>query len=203
MSTGGSRPQDLNVKPQEKTVDNGIVAKGEAVEEPYDPYMNYIPEDGDPSSKFVRKSARDKSSYKTRGSISSGEVMAIPGYSRMGKVTKPAAGKERDKRPKTKALKRAKVDVFIPSTVSVGQLARLLNIRMGMCHYTYLLLLSVLTHWNIEMLQRMMVNSGMAEESAYDHSTPSVSYIMNCQLTTYLPTSFNIRICRSPSRRIQ
>jgi hypothetical protein len=41
------------------------------------------------------------------------------------------AEKEKEKRKKAKLLKRVKKDVFIPSTVSVGQLARLLNVRMG------------------------------------------------------------------------
>lgn len=39
--------------------------------------------------------------------------------------------KERERKRKTKEVKKVRAEVFIPSTVSVGQLARLLNVRMG------------------------------------------------------------------------
>ncbi|KAF8493776.1 hypothetical protein F5888DRAFT_1908607 [Russula emetica] len=51
---------------------------------------------------------------------------------------------------KQKALKGTKVDVFIPSTMSVGNLARILGVSIG-------------------RLQRKMWEAGMAEEASYDH----------------------------------
>ncbi|KAF8498053.1 hypothetical protein F5888DRAFT_1906373, partial [Russula emetica] len=51
---------------------------------------------------------------------------------------------------KQKALKGTKVDVFIPSTVSVGNLARILGVSIG-------------------RLQQKMWEAGMVEEASYDH----------------------------------
>jgi hypothetical protein len=73
-----------------------------------------------------------RESFKTRGSIVSRlhEDVAIPGHSKFGSATR---GKElafRVKNIKPKQLKRT-ADVFIPTTVSVGQLARLLNVKLG------------------------------------------------------------------------
>jgi translation initiation factor IF-2 len=110
-------------------------AKDEADEEALDADAHDLPPISDLDSERVRKLGRDKLSYKRRGSISKsissqlpgGEVI-IPAYSRT--ANRLQAGKGTKKKQKPKKLKVI-ADVFIPSTVSVGQLAKLLNVRMG------------------------------------------------------------------------
>ena len=85
------------------------------------------------------KLGREKANYKTRGSIASHfreQGAVIPAYSRTGYDIKAKLGARREKERirKAKSVKKVNVDVFIPSTVSVGQLARLLNVRMGEYH---------------------------------------------------------------------
>lgn len=103
---------------------------------------NYINEDSIPTEEPVPDRVaglgRDRANFKTRGSITSqirsGDAVFIRGQQRtIDLKAKLNAGK--DKKRKAKALKKVNADVFIPSTVSVGQLARLLNVRMGACKY--------------------------------------------------------------------
>ncbi|KAH9951954.1 initiation factor 2 [Amylocystis lapponica] len=78
--------------------------------------------------------------------------VSIPKHSRVHN-TRPAgiALKEKEKRLKTqRSVKPVNLDIFIPSVVSVGNLARLLNVRL-------------------DNLRRKMVNAGMQAEAAYDH----------------------------------
>ncbi|KAF8831713.1 hypothetical protein HHX47_DHR1000866 [Lentinula edodes] len=58
--------------------------------------------------------------------------------------------KENFRKNKVFVEKKVSVDVYIPSLVSVGQLAQLLNVRLA-------------------RLQRKMEQSGMGEETSYDH----------------------------------
>lgn len=77
---------------------------------------------------------RNKRTYKERGSLISrhSEEVAIPKYSRASNARTNTKEKEKvQKAPK--AVKPANVDVFIPSVVSVGNLAKLLNVTLGMC----------------------------------------------------------------------
>jgi hypothetical protein len=95
----------------------------------------------DPQPERVVGFGRDRVSFKTRGSITSqirsGDAVVIRANQRTNDLrVKMNAGKE--KKRKAKALKKVNADVFIPSTVSVGQLARLLNVRMGACKYLLL-----------------------------------------------------------------
>ncbi|KAG7086642.1 hypothetical protein E1B28_002583 [Marasmius oreades] len=63
---------------------------------------------------------------------------------------KRTSEKQNVKKPKAFMEKRIIADVYIPSVVSVGTLAQLLNVRL-------------------EQLRRRMKRSGMAEEASYDH----------------------------------
>lgn len=74
------------------------------------------------------KHLRDQ--FKTRGSLKSriGGDVAIVGHSR---VTSAANSGMTQRKRKVKELRAAPVDVFIPSMCSVGNLARLLNVRLG------------------------------------------------------------------------
>ncbi|KAJ3774773.1 initiation factor 2 [Lentinula raphanica] len=58
--------------------------------------------------------------------------------------------KEKSRKRKVFVEKKVSVDVYIPSVVSVGQLAQLLDVRLA-------------------RLQRKMEQSGMGEETSYDH----------------------------------
>lgn len=63
-----------------------------------------------------------------------GQDAEIPSYSKKSRMSSAqVATKEKAKAPKTpKVVKQVNVDVFIPSVVTVGNLARLLNISLGM-----------------------------------------------------------------------
>ncbi|KAG2149377.1 hypothetical protein DEU56DRAFT_62318 [Suillus clintonianus] len=83
---------------------------------------------------------------KDRGSLRHARDAAIPSHSRIQQINPKHAAKA--KKAKVHSKKVA-VDVYIPTTVSVGQLARLLNVRQT-------------------LLQRKMVEAGMAAEASYD-----------------------------------
>lgn len=77
------------------------------------------------------RSTKDR--YKSRGSIVSrldrGKDAEIPLHSRVTKDRIDSSAKE--KRMKLKLLKKANMDVYIPNVITVGNLARLLNVRQG------------------------------------------------------------------------
>ena len=79
-----------------------------------------------------RKGTRD--SYKERGSLverlRAGEEIEIPRHQRINNERLEAAN--RAVKRKHKQVKPATVDVHIPTIVSVGNLARLLGVRLGM-----------------------------------------------------------------------
>lgn len=82
----------------------------------------------------LSRSGRDKGAFKTRGSIASqleAEQVVIPSHRRVNDSKARINAIAKEKKRKSKAIKKINLDVFIPSTVSVGQLARLLNVRMG------------------------------------------------------------------------
>lgn len=95
------------------------------------------------------RSRINRDEYKRRGSLLSRvhEDVAIEGHSRIHASTRPS-GPARKKR--SKSLNVVPVDIYIPSFCSVGNLARLLNVKL-------------------EKLQRKMVEAGMGSESSYDH----------------------------------
>lgn len=76
-----------------------------------------------------------REAFKSRRSLVSGldeEELVIPGQSKLGpgaSRTKLSVSKVKKSAPRV--LKRRRVDVYIPSIVSVGQLARLLNVKLG------------------------------------------------------------------------
>lgn len=75
-----------------------------------------------------------------------GQDAEIPSYSKKSR-TYPGqvVTKERAKVPKgPRAVKQVNVDVFIPSVVTVGNLARLLNISLGMPSQTVQFLVGLL-----------------------------------------------------------
>ncbi|KIK82089.1 hypothetical protein PAXRUDRAFT_832418 [Paxillus rubicundulus Ve08.2h10] len=94
-----------------------------------------------------------KTAFKERRSLRSGDSF-IPAYSK-GKTTnhwRELAHKKENDKKKKRALetKQAKIDLYIPTTVSVGQLAKLLNVRL-------------------RTLQRKMEEAGMQAEMSYDY----------------------------------
>jgi translation initiation factor IF-2 len=107
------------------------------------------------------------------------------------------------KRPKTerKGLveKRVSLDVYIPTTVSVGTLARLLGVRLGK---------SSLPEWYTtypplsEHLQHKMRQAGMIEEAKYDHGSYSSYNRRSHYLLDHTHISLDLRLCGPPDRRI-
>ena len=132
----GSWSQELNVEPQPETK-TAVEDEDDPEDRSLDSYDDDIPptkEESDP----VRKHSRGKS-YKTRGSISSqfrGDQVVIPGSSKLTNDIQAnmRAKEEKERRLKVRVKKKVLPDVFIPSTVSVGQLARLLSVRISGCH---------------------------------------------------------------------
>ncbi|KAN0075269.1 hypothetical protein V8E55_011292 [Tylopilus felleus] len=92
-----------------------------------------------------------KLKFKERGSLRSGHALS-PNANRSNKMeTGRWHGKKRETESSTKFKpKQVQADLYIPSTVSVGQLAKLLNVRL-------------------RTLQRTMDQVGMHEESSYDY----------------------------------
>jgi hypothetical protein len=79
-----------------------------------------------------RGSRQRRGSFKARGSLASlvREDMAIPGHSKSSTL-RPKTNPSKSWKKKAHIEKKVKIDVYIPSTVSVGTLARLLNVRLG------------------------------------------------------------------------
>lgn len=80
--------------------------------------------------------------YKDRGSLVAKisqlrmpdeEDLAIPAQSR-GRDASTMMKKAKAKKNKVQEVKRVNADVFIPSVVSIANLARLLNVKLGMSH---------------------------------------------------------------------
>lgn len=143
-NTAPSRNQD-RLKSVEPPQDKGLVNHNveddtTVVVDSYADQDSILPAE-EPVPDRVAGFGRDRVSFKTRGSITSqirsGDAVVIRANQRTNDLrAKMNAGKE--KKRKAKALKKVNADVFIPSTVSVGQLARLLNVRMGACKYLLL-----------------------------------------------------------------
>lgn len=104
--------------------------------------------DGTRTSRTRRMAEKD--SYKARGSLLSGKN-SFRRESDEGEIDATSKEKLKLKRKnKPVNLKKVTADVFIPSLISVGNLARLLNVRL-------------------DRLQRRMTQVGMGEETSYDH----------------------------------
>ncbi|KAL0063317.1 translation initiation factor IF-2 [Marasmius tenuissimus] len=91
--------------------------------------------------------------YKGRGSIVE-RLQNMPHMSQNDNSRGAKQGlqqrKAQARKPKTFVEKKVRADVYIPSVVSVGTLAQLLDVRL-------------------ERLQQRMKRSGMADEASYDH----------------------------------
>ena len=195
------RQPETNVKQTE------IGAKPEEKET----YADYIPPVEHEVAQSDRKHSWDKTNFKTRGSIAahfrgheadSSPYLKLPVDIR----TRLKEGVEKEKRRKAILTRQGQVlpDVFIPSTVSVGQLARLLNVRLSTCYFS-VGVISVFISWvYAEQLQKKMAAAGMTEESAFDHSM-SFSLITNIHLLIdcCIGDSFDVRLRCLTSGRIQ
>lgn len=71
--------------------------------------------------------------FKERGSILSkmDQDVAIPNYSRTRNPVYAVKGKGKERKAKKQDAKAPNLDIYIPSVISVGNLARLLNVRPG------------------------------------------------------------------------
>ncbi|KAJ8517311.1 hypothetical protein ONZ45_g5482 [Pleurotus djamor] len=97
-------------------------------------------------SKPHRVSRKDRTSILTHGS----KEASIPSHSRTSPKHVDTGAKVKRKKLNVPKEKRVSADVYIPSTVSVGTLSRLLGVKL-------------------EALQRRMRHAGMGDESSYDH----------------------------------
>jgi hypothetical protein len=114
-----------------------------------------------------------KSKFKERGSLCSGRAF-VTGANR-GSTTEIGRwhGKKRERESGRKfQTKKVQVDLYIPSTVSVGQLAKLLNVRLRMVKI-FPRTQSTDSVLFKGTLQRKMDQAGMYEESSYDYGRQS------------------------------
>lgn len=127
-----------------------------------------------------------KIAFKERGSLKSKGM----GANHRRPDGEGPASKEKDKKKnRSLHLKKVQPDVFIPSVVSVENLARLLNVRLG-----ELVQVNIQSETNTspEWLKRKMVQVGMQEESSYDHSMSIYSppkAVLNC-ISTVLTAEY-------------
>ena len=114
-----------------------------------------------------------KLKFKERGSLSSGRTF-VPSTNRSSAAeTGRWHGKKRERESDRRFQpKQVQVDLYIPSTVSVGRLAKLLNVRLRKVKNFPRAPLtdSVLLEGT---LQRKMDQAGMYEESSYDYGCHS------------------------------
>ncbi|TFY70525.1 hypothetical protein EVG20_g2470 [Dentipellis fragilis] len=96
---------------------------------------------------------RGKTAFKERHSLrhALSQEATIPAHKRVSTARSAVDPVKKVKHKKARSeFGRVKLDVFIPSTVSVGNLARLLKVKLG-------------------TLQRKMREAGMGDDASYDH----------------------------------
>ncbi|KAI0362312.1 initiation factor 2 [Trametes cingulata] len=113
-----------------------------------------IAEEGD--SRGSRRGDRHgRSHYKERGSLISRLKHEVVISNSPRASSNRSVAKEKEHKKKTSAkVKAVNLDVFIPSVVSVGNLAKLLNVKL-------------------DVLRRKMIRIGMEAEASYDHMLTS------------------------------
>ncbi|CCL99325.1 uncharacterized protein FIBRA_01343 [Fibroporia radiculosa] len=149
LAAGEQEDEDLVETDKRKTVVNAPTPLEDAVGEPLAA--------GEPEVRIRSRSGKQaRKDFKERGSIVSklsiGEDVTV---SRQSRASGANAVREREKRKKAvRSAKPVNVDIFIPSVVSVGNLAKLLHIRL-------------------DTLRRTMIKVGMDAEASYDHMLTS------------------------------
>jgi translation initiation factor IF-2 len=144
----------------------------------------------------ARSGRPHRTAYKERGSLllQVNQDAAVPRHLKHG-------ASERQIKAKKKRIveKQVSPDVYIPTTVSVGTLARLLGVRLGK---VIVALICYSVHPLLEHLQHRMRQAGMMEESKYDHGTYSSSNkrLLPSLNDTYL--SLDLRLCCPVDGRI-
>ncbi|KAI9065099.1 initiation factor 2 [Trametes sanguinea] len=116
----------------------------------------WVEADDDSSSHGSGRGERhNRTQYKDRGSLLSrlkAEEAVIPKHSRVSNARSDVKEKEKKKAPKE--VKKVNADVFIPSIITVGNLAKLLNVKL-------------------DNLRRKMIRVGMEAEASHDHMLTS------------------------------
>ncbi|KAG6334456.1 hypothetical protein ID866_4634 [Astraeus odoratus] len=100
------------------------------------------------------KRPNKRGEFKERGSLLRSSNASIPSTKQkpMARWQQLEQKKDRDREKKKRETEKqnAKADLYIPTVVTVGQFARLLNVRLG-------------------TLQRKMIQAGMPEDISHDH----------------------------------
>ncbi|KAG8217390.1 hypothetical protein J3R82DRAFT_5489 [Butyriboletus roseoflavus] len=127
-----------------------------------DPFRSLVPQ---PETEPSTPSRLSKLKFKERGSLRPGYAfVAGANRSNTSEISR-WHGRQRERESGRKSQpKQVQMDLYIPSTVSVGQLAKLLNIRL-------------------RTLQRKMDQVGMHEASSYD-------YVLTCDYAALLAQEF-------------
>lgn len=136
-SRGHDRPAASKISQEDIRSQNQALptAEADSVKDLSDRYADpdAVPSTNGLTPDRTGKFSKDKASFKTRGSITAQleRGASIPAHPRVHDLKGKLGSKGADRRKKMKTVRKVNPDVFIPSTVSVGQLARLLNVRMG------------------------------------------------------------------------
>ena len=89
----------------------------------------------DADEESASRHRKERGRFKQRGSLVSrlDEEVAIPKHSRVSQAQPSGKGKEKEKAGEVQKTANAakRVDVFIPTVISVGNLAKLLNVTLG------------------------------------------------------------------------
>jgi translation initiation factor IF-2 len=116
---------------------------------------------------------RDKFAFRERGSLvpRDGEVLVEDRVGAKAELER----RQQQRRAKAAMRKRPRqlVEVYIPNIVSVGQLAQLLKVKLGMLAITFLG--NGFLNIALDRLQRKMREAGMGEEASYDHGLSRTS----------------------------
>ncbi|KAJ6547056.1 hypothetical protein B0H19DRAFT_1163764 [Mycena capillaripes] len=104
--------------------------------------QDFVVDDATPEVEFTDKLARPKNTFKERGSLLHGDTPKP--------VIEPKTNVPKAKKAWAYVEKRVTEDVYIPSTVSVGHLARLLSVRL-------------------EALRDKMFQAGMEAQASFDY----------------------------------
>jgi len=131
-------------------------------------FTNHTPEESRTSKDRFRHARLGRNAFKERGSLVLNLESNIFTPSR-SRETLPRKSPSVQKTKSNFAAERGPVDVYIPSTVSVGTLARLLKIKLRKQSYVVTILPRGISYDSLAQLQRKMRKSGLVNEAAYDH----------------------------------
>lgn len=160
--------------------------------QPPDSWASYVDSLDDGETNRNRRLHKSQVAIKQRGSLIEKMKMMPETFDDSEKdYEKARIQKQRARKNKALTEKKVTADVYIPSVVSVGQLAQLLDVRLGEPLIPRYFIRSF--RW-LAALQRKMEQSGMGEETSYDHGASRLSHLSPCYNMSPLQSSPRIML---------